>query len=194
MDLTQHITTNISLDSKPFFELLALPGRGPPRTLSEKEIDRLMVVLGYVFQTTEMAQKCVDEHDVDQKRDLQTVCQEAREIMVTVDCIQIAIWRLNPDRLCQTIKGRVRHNPYKEPIDNTMTTTVKDVSDQAMTLIALMSEKIEALRAASRTSSKAEVYELMGGQDPEHMLLDVLMRTTEVIFQVDEMLFALWEL
>ncbi|KAF5559413.1 hypothetical protein FPHYL_7101 [Fusarium phyllophilum] len=91
--------------------------QGPPRTLSEKEIDRLMVALGYVFQATEMAQKCVDEHDVDQKRDLQAVCQEAREVMVAVDCIHIAIWRLNLDRLCQTIKGRVRHNPYEEPID-----------------------------------------------------------------------------
>ncbi|RBA22345.1 hypothetical protein FPRO05_00692 [Fusarium proliferatum] len=91
--------------------------QGPPRPLSEEEISRLMFMLGHVFHATEMAQKLVDEHDEDQKRDLQAVCQEAREVMIAVDCIQIAIWRLNPDRRCLSLKGRVRHNPYEEPID-----------------------------------------------------------------------------
>ncbi|CCT74411.1 uncharacterized protein FFUJ_10460 [Fusarium fujikuroi IMI 58289] len=91
--------------------------QGPPRPLSEEEISRLMFILGHVFHATEMAQKLVDEHDEDQKRDLQAVCQEAKEFMIAVDCMQIAIWRLNPDRLCLSHKGRVRYNPYEEPID-----------------------------------------------------------------------------
>ncbi|CVK95130.1 uncharacterized protein FMAN_13331 [Fusarium mangiferae] len=91
--------------------------QGPPRPLSEEEISRLVFILGLAFNATEMAQRLVDEHDEDQKRDLQAACQEAREVMIAVDCIQIAIWRLNPDRLCLSLKGRVRYNPYEEPID-----------------------------------------------------------------------------
>ncbi|CVL08184.1 uncharacterized protein FPRN_13364 [Fusarium proliferatum] len=87
--------------------------QGPPRPLSEEEISRLMFMLGHVFHATEMAQKLVDEHDEDQKRDLQAVCQEAREVMIAVDCIQIAIWRLNPGRRCLSLKGVSATIPMK---------------------------------------------------------------------------------
>ncbi|KAF5582256.1 hypothetical protein FPCIR_9688 [Fusarium pseudocircinatum] len=86
---------------------------------------------------------------------------------------------------------------------STMTTTVKDLSDQAMTIIASMSEMIEAVRAASRTASRAELYELivqsailtdlvarmtelMEGEDPENMLLDVLKQANDVMLEMDE--------
>lgn len=66
----------------------------PPPT--EKEIGRLMNILCLVFQATGLAQKCVYEHTVDQKRDLQAVCQEARDAIVAVGWIQIAISATQP--------------------------------------------------------------------------------------------------
>ncbi|KAF5602735.1 uncharacterized protein FSUBG_7611 [Fusarium subglutinans] len=82
-------------------------------------------------------------------------------------------------------------------MSSTMTTTFKDLSDQAMTLIALMSEKIKVVRAASRTASEEEVSELVdhletltdymtgmdeqvGGPDQQRMLMAVAKPATEV--------------
>ncbi|KAF5552920.1 hypothetical protein FMEXI_2701 [Fusarium mexicanum] len=90
-----------------------------------------------------------------------------------------------------------------------MTTAFKDLSDQAMALIALMSEKIKAVRAASRTASEEEVSELVDhletltdymtgmdeqvdGPDQQRMLMAVAKPATEVMFEVGDMLFDVY--
>lgn len=94
-------------------------------------------------------------------------------------------------------------------MSSTTTTTFKDLSDQAMTLIALVSEKIEAVRAASRTASKKEVGEMIShlmtindlmtrmdelkdGPDQERVLMAVLRPATEVNLEVEGMFLDVW--
>ncbi|KAF4430451.1 hypothetical protein FACUT_8817 [Fusarium acutatum] len=95
-----------------------------------------------------------------------------------------------------------------------MATTFKDLSYQAMTLIDLVFEKIEAVREAARkaappTPSQEEVDQLLSylerldnhiarmkeqvdGPDQELTLAAVVTQASEVMFEVDNMQFAIW--
>ncbi|KAF5242510.1 hypothetical protein FANTH_8676 [Fusarium anthophilum] len=94
-------------------------------------------------------------------------------------------------------------------MSSTVNTTFKDLSDQAVALIALMSEKIKAVRAASRTATEEEVTELVdhlatltdhmtgmdeqvGGPDQQRMLMDMAKPATKVMFEVGDMLFDVY--